>query len=389
MSRSQTQRLVLAIGVSVGVVATSALLMVALAAAGRGPERHSDFAVYYTSAALLRSGESPYDPQAELDMRAHLIGAPADPDAVMYYFYPPPFLLLILPLTLLSATSASFVWTSLQVFGVWPGCAYLLGKHLPLRPWLLVLAWSLPWLPTVVTLRFGQVSLLLLLALLGIIEALSRKRDWLAGLCLAGLLLKPVLLVAPVALLVYLRRWKALLTGCAAVALPTLLMVAIFGPGVLYGYLEMLRIAAHFQASNAWWRSSTYSLAALTRRLGGFYGLALILLDLDALGTWLQIGGRRGRFDAAATAPLFGLLVSPHVLIYDLVVCLAVVPSIMRRPLYVSAPLLVAGFVLAWVGHLVLLEPSVVVLWLLSLLGVVAVVPPYQPASPPGVRAAF
>jgi len=225
----------------------------------------------------------------------------------------------------------------------------------------------------------------LLLAFLGFIDSLGRQRQWLAGLCLSVLALKPGLLFAPVLLLLYYRQWKALLVGGFALVGPLVMMMAVYSPSLWRDYVTALHFAVAQQGSNNLWNTATCSFTGLTYGLGPMRWPAIVLLDLCAVGIWLPIARRRDPLEAACTAPLLGLLISPHALAYDLTISLAALPVLARRPPHLLAPLVVAGLVLppalvalrmGWLGAV----------WLFTCLALVAFVPATDAAGPVALR---
>lgn len=370
-------------GIGIGLAVASQFLIVQFAATRQGPDRHSDFVDYYVAAQLLRSGQSPYDPVAQLQARSAAIGAQPDPGAIVYYFYPPPFLLLIVPFTLLSVWAANAVWTGFQVCILWGGCACLLGRAL--RGWSrpFVLIWSLAWLPVVVSFKFGQISLLLLLAFLGFARALEHRNDLAAGFWTVVLGLKPTLLLLPVMLLLYLRSWRALFAAAVLSTVAVATTAVAFGSTAFAGYRDAVHLAADLQASSALWRVSSYSLAALTRGLGSFDWPVLIVLSVLVVGLWLQIFRKHGATEAAIAMPVAAVLISPHVFIYDFAICLATAPALVRRRPLWRVLFLLSGFVLPWVAHVALSDPRPVIFWMLLLLGLLVWTGPQRTSVTP------
>src|SRR5262245_5284939 len=209
----------------------------------RVPDPYSDFVGDYAAATLLRTGHPPYDRDAERAMRPQLVGTLADPDAVVEYFYPPWFLLVILPFTWLTVSTANVCWTVLQGVGVGGLCAFRLVSRLSPIQAGLVLSWLPVWFPAMVTPKFGQVSLLLLLTFLGLADAVRRGNDVTAGLWLACLSVKPTHMVAPIVLLVACRRWKSLIVAGIALLTLTVITISAFGVDLLGGYVDRLHLA--------------------------------------------------------------------------------------------------------------------------------------------------
>jgi hypothetical protein len=373
---------VLLVGLGVGM--SGALVATIIQEVGRGPERYSDFLTYYTAATLLERGISPYDEAAQREARRQLVGAvPAESNAVLLYFLPPPLLLMVLPLTCFSPRTANALWIGAQVVIVWPCCLLLLRRYASRRAWLLTAAWSLPWFPMLVCLKFGQLSVALLLAFLGLHHALVKKHNVVGGLWLALLTIKPPLLVLPLLLAAYLRRWKMLAAALLVVTAAYVVVLTMFGTQLLPEYVSSVAAASRIQTTAQFWRTSTYSVAGLADRSGVVRWPVLGVLDLAVLAVWMRILGRRGLFSASFCMPTASILISPHVFVYDLVVCLSAVPLLAGMPPGVGLVLAILGFVLPVVTHLVVSDPFLMVAWMLCLLAAVLLVPAVGPQQPP------
>jgi hypothetical protein len=407
-STSRGRFLATALAIGLGLGASAVLTRFILQTVSQGPERHSDFLTYYTSATLLETQRSPYDATAQQEVRSQLPGVLLpEPDAILLYFLPPPFLLGILPFTRWSPRVANMLWTCLQLIVVWPACLLLLKRSLGWWPWLVLLAWSLLWYPMVTCIKAGQLSLLLLLAFLGLHDALRRGGDIAGGLWVALLTIKPTLVVLPLLLLAALRRWRVIVTAMATVTILHAVTVAIFGRQVLGEYVSSLAVASRLQTSAAPWRLSTYSLAAIANCFGSAHWPVSLVLDLGMIGLWVRILRRRGAFDAALSLPAASMLISPHVLVYDLVLCLALAPLLERRAGRASSLLLVCGFLTPWftraarfvsipvaeemlprtVSTLDLADPLLMVTWVICALGTVLLVAPRATGFDPHTKA--
>ena len=171
-----------------------------------------DFVEYWAAGTLALAGGNPYDPAAMLQEQ-RTAGWTA-PSAVM--MYNPPWTLPLASLfSLMPFSVARSVWLPLQLLIVlW--CAIRLwiiygGEHgLALR----AAGVALLWMPTIVALRMGQVSPLILLGLVGFLWSVSRKRDFAAGAFLSLTTVKPQLValvwVAVVLAVIGERRWRML-----------------------------------------------------------------------------------------------------------------------------------------------------------------------------------
>lgn len=137
----------------------------------------------------------------------------------MYAGNPPTVALLMIPLTIFSPEIAQSLWLILNV-GILGLCAWLAGKLCaPRNPtgrlWIIAVFALLVSVGE--TLRYGQVYLLLaLLSLIGFAAA-QKRRDVLAGIAIAGmLLLKPYYGVLCLGLLIWSRRPRSIIVALAA-----------------------------------------------------------------------------------------------------------------------------------------------------------------------------
>jgi hypothetical protein len=227
------------------------------------------------------------------------------------------------------------------------------------------------FLPTYVWFGYGQATAFALLVYAGFFVLLRRGRDAWAGACLSCLAFKPQLAIACAWLLFVRGRWRALAAGAAGAAAWLAIGYAV-DPDATRAYLAlapqlgaMLRFAGY----------DTFGIQS-------FFGFAALLLDTlsaraaDALAAALSVGalawiavrarrtpwwpasfaqraeGERSRsasreWDLLLAATLaIGLLVSPQLYVYDLMLLLlpfAIVWS--HAP---AAPPLGGGPVLAW-----------------------------------------
>jgi len=179
-----------------------------------------DFAIYYTAALRLRSGQDIYAETGPFRQRVEAGIPTSREDTPWPYAYPPFLAALLIPLTLLPASLAGPLWTLL--------CLGLLvasmGLLLSLLKWwtpmgatvgLLLL---LQFLPATVGLRLGQIDVPILFFLVATLAAMQAERPIMAGLLLGlvvGLKLFAGLLVL---FLLWKRQWRTgLVAGASGV----------------------------------------------------------------------------------------------------------------------------------------------------------------------------
>jgi hypothetical protein len=226
----------------------------------------SDFIEYWTAGKLLRHGENPYDwPK----LRELQIDEGLPPDELPYdlpiIMWNPPWLLVWLyPLLLLPFLTAAQVWILVNSILILLASSLIWrtvdsGSQRPLG-----IAWvaAALFVPSLLTLRMGQMSSVILLGVAGFLYFASRNRDFLAGMFLTLTTVKPhvvyLVLIAVFCWVVLERRWK-IVAGGLATLLPTLAVLTLLWPGWLPAYR-----AATAQPPLYW---KTASLGGILRHL--------------------------------------------------------------------------------------------------------------------------
>jgi glycosyl transferase family 87 len=266
-----------------------------------------DYSMYAAQAGILRSGDtqSIYD-LSRIDtfvqpLRAYTTD-PSEPLSVGPVAYPPIFAWLMVPFTLVPPPVGLALWTVLNLLGV-GYLAWRVASVVPGTNWLLAMLALLGSFPVALGLLVGQPTALLGCAMAECYLSLRAGRDLRAGLWLSALLLKPQygLLLGPI--LIWKRRWHAVLgvalggliilaTSAVLVGLPTLLTfraalsdMAPFGGGALVSPGQMIN-----------WRGLILNLRP---SIGGNTGLLLtIVLGAITVGCTLLIW--RGPWAAAS-----------------------------------------------------------------------------------------
>lgn len=184
-----------------------------------------DFLAYHQAAQRVLAGERLYDPSVQVTGGFGL------------FYYPPPFVLAIVPLGLLSAAVASWIWLGLSV-AMLVGAIGLLPVRAGVR-WTTLLLAGLSW-PVAYALKLGQVGpLLLLLFVLG--------WRWLDRPARFGVVaaLGAIVKIQPGIVLVFAvltRRGKAVVVGVAVLLAAALIAtVATGGPSIWADYLGLIR----------------------------------------------------------------------------------------------------------------------------------------------------
>ena len=271
---------------------------------------HNDFTFYYAAARIgvTHGWQSIYDlnlQQTELDA----IGSRIRIAELARYISPPPVAWLALPLTLLPYPVAYVLWSMLllaALVGTWylaaPGAGRLRLIHLVA---------ALAWLPVIYALQLGQPGLFVAFGVAGSYALLRKHRQFLSGLALGVIVLKPQLgFLLPVALLAG-GRFRALAGAAVAIAVLLTGSGLNVGPDGMAAYAERLSFAADVPVN----RQLTIALvigglgaARLVQGAIAIWALALVFRLRKQSPEWIYV-----------LAILGGLLATPYLHLDDLV----------------------------------------------------------------------
>ena len=340
----------------------------------------TDYLAHWTGGRMLLEGHGGllYNGALQLDLRRQVIG---ETDELSWFVSPPFVAVLYASSAALPFGFSGLVWTVVSIG------ALALSAQLarPLAPawlsesWRLVLLVAAASAPVLRLLGSGQDSALLLLIWVAGTRLLLARRDAAAGVVLALGLVKPQLVfLLPLVLLVQ-GRWKALgafaATGIALLGLS----VAAVGSATTRTFL-VLPFSDDYhhgvQLGQAWLMQGitallTTPLPATGASAGQLVGS--VLSTAIVLALLVRVARRRGRSlgDAQlwALVAVVTVLVSPHVLDYDLVVLLpAVLTALSDRRDTATRLTLLALFLTTWtipIRHVI----ATLLPWPLSTLG--------------------
>jgi len=346
--------------------------------------QQSDVLVYYSASHLVLGGHGSaiYSFRTLKLVEASTLHSGLTVRNQAVFLYPPFVALALTPLAAVGYSAAYLLWFILNCL-LLVGVLVALNRYVQLRrsgSVLLVVAGA-SFFPVFATLAQGQVSMVLLAALIASFLALRAQREGWAGALLALALIKPPYVLPFLLLLLVQGRWRALASFCAAGAALAVFPMAVLGPSINQNYLQMLRQAAG-------WHTTTGGFSAqANQNLAGFFQLlfaapvATMLqwaFSAAALAAVAVIARRRRPVDLPfAAATVAALLVNPHVLVHDL--SLLLIPAAIairhaRAPEPTLWLLLIAGYVVALSGiplsHWIPIQLSVLVMvallvWLL------------------------
>jgi Glycosyltransferase family 87 len=204
-----------------------------------------DFMTYWAGGKLILSGENPYDPLKKEALQLELGDQATDEDLISIMLNPPWVVTLVMPFGLLSYPISRLAWLLLSIGSIL-FCTQILWNLYKGPPkqrwisWIIILLFA----PSILVLRVGQISTLLLLGItLFLYFIVLHENDWAAGIAIALISLKPqVIFIFLLALLFWIieyRRWKILASSIASVLLLTLVAL-VFNHQIIYQYIAML-----------------------------------------------------------------------------------------------------------------------------------------------------
>lgn len=330
--------------VGLGVALASVIFYSALGADLFDYAREHDFLGLMTGPAIVASGHAADLYQLEAQQAANHALAPHA--SLFLPFVRPPFqTAFFLPFTWLSFESAWKLWLAVEIlamFAIWAWCWRRLG------PESLALCALFP--PMARSIMHGQDSAMVaLIALLAFLAA-EKRRDILAGVLVALLLVKfHLFLLLPIAMLLR-KRWRMLTAFCVVAAAEAALSIAMVGWAGIAGYVHFVN------------RADLPTLSPSMPMMANVHGLAAavgldwtwlrVLLTLAAAGLALYGVTRAGEGSHWFWIAIAGsLLLPPHTYIYDM--AMLVPPAMLAMYQHVDKQFrIAAGFLLSPVPYL-------------------------------------
>jgi hypothetical protein len=298
-----------------------------------GNIKFQDFLQFPVSARLIAQGRAGelYNPQ----VLAEAVRALAGPDTKvrLQYFYGPQVALPFIPWLPFSFTVQGGLWVALSLV-MYFGCVYLLWRTCAaLGPYAAIVALcAIAYPPVFHFFVRGQISAVMLVCFSLAYLAFRARRDWLAGVALGFLILKPQFLVAVPFVLLLAKSWPAFAGLVLSAAGQLALTFAYFGQAVMRSYFGMLLHSAGQPGT------TELSLSPIQMHsLRSFWALLIpsspavwVLYLLSSIATiaiativWRSSLPLALRFSSLVIA---AVLVNPHLYIYDL---LALAPALL------------------------------------------------------------
>jgi len=326
------------------IAACSALLLGLLFAygsmlkSGDAGLKQTDFVPYYSAGRLVADGHGDhiFDSGAVAKEEAALVYPLKVKNGVMPYLYAPYFAVALVPLAVLPYAVAYLVWLLLNC-AVLALVVYRFQRYANLRGSDARLFWvaGLAFLPVFIALAQGQVSILLLALLAATFFLFRSGRTALAGLVLAPALVKAPYLVPFLLVFAARRQWRALISFSIGAMGLLLLPMTVLGVRTDAQYVHVLTVAATWHTQIGGFEPQfNHSLAGFTGLLLPSPWATLVSLAVGGSALLLLVRCARSSNDvdlAFALAVVVALLVTPHVLVHDLVLLLLPAAVVLRH----------------------------------------------------------
>ena len=297
-----------------------------------------DYLARWTAGGMVLDGQVSdlYDPAAQSRIQADM-GA----TRLSWFVSPPYVALLFAPLAALPYPVSAAVWTLVSVALLVWSARTASGLHPRLArlgtPTGMLVAGSCQ--PVLELVGGGQDTALVLAALVLGAKWLSQGRGLAAGLALGVGAVKPQLVVLVPVLLLMLRQWRALLGFVVSCAIAATAATLALGPQVWLDWRGVLTSALYtteVQAAQAWKNDSMYGLVAslvpapsIVVVLWVVLAGAVVVLTIKA---WPHLKDTGPVSLLLVTTPLVTVLVSPHAMVYDLVLLVPAVAFLCAQP---------------------------------------------------------
>lgn len=346
----------------IGLLLAIAAALVALLNSARGIGE-ADLLAYWSAARLSASIDNPYDPIALLTLQqATRPDRTQERGSALASWNPPWLLVVLLPLGLLPFDVAARAWVLCNI-GLILAASVLtwqqLSKSADTRSIALVATASLWFLPSMSTIQMGQISGLVLIALVVAAWGLRTRRDGLAGAALFLATIKPhvtyfVLLLAAV-WAARERRWRVL-GGMVAAGAISIAILSILLPGWMLAYLRLAGVHSFFQYSAS-------TLGGLAYALWGTHVFRFAGVLLLPLIPWmLRLVDARGWLTAMNVALLLSVPLAMYGFSFDQVVLLPAALEIVAWLWHRELPIRAAWAVLGGLALLYVLMIAVLTL---------------------------
>ncbi|HWG43242.1 MAG TPA: glycosyltransferase family 87 protein [Gemmataceae bacterium] len=304
-----------------------ALAVIWIGMAARGEFWGADFTGFYTGWAMVLDdqGDRLYDLNLQIAYQQRIAPELAATGGRLLFNYPPHVAVPAAVLAFLPCCAAFYAWSLIQLALLIPLARFLhqLTPDRSPRAFLLVLVTVAAFPPLFMSFQMGQVSLLILVCLLGFVCNLERNNFFWTAFWLALLTIKPQFLLAPTAILFAGRRWREMGVAAFLFASWALLASSVLGWSRWIEFATVIRHLAWQFGSDGIYPLAMYNFKGfLTSALGGERVALVNFLSAAAVPFVLSVMLAMWRKPARTASPewdlrlsltlFLALLVNPH-----------------------------------------------------------------------------
>jgi alpha-1,2-mannosyltransferase len=290
-----------------------------------GNLKGTDFLHVYTlgSVALEHRGSALYDMNSQAELAGQRVPAAA---GIRYIpLYPPQASIFFAPMARLPYSRMLGIWLALSAL-LYASCTYLVWRTCPSlqreRVAFLILSVAFPGFFHVIL--WGQTSAIALVCFTLAYFALRRQKEFLAGLALGSLMLKPQLGGAAGVVFLATRNWRIIVGGAISATAQVLVAWAYYGwgplrdwVGTVVGVFDSLSVLEPklYQTHSL---RTFWNLLLIPPRVSlTLYVVSASLVLFAAVVVWRSALPLPVRY---ASLLLATVLVSPHLIVYDMVI---------------------------------------------------------------------
>ncbi len=286
-----------------------------------GQLKWNDFVHFYTLGDVARRGpiSDLYDAQA---LHQHQVGLVPESAGERYLpVYPPQMALLFAPFSYLPYLLAGTIWALVSI-AVYAASIRVAWRDVQptLTDGSLVALCAAAFPPFWSLILNGQTTAVPIIAFTCGAIALARGRQFLAGIALGLLFMKPQFGLVLAVVVVACGEWSILAGLAASACIQLALVVGLLGQSVLLEYLHIATRISALQDALEPSVSEMHSLAVVTRLLPDGLSIAAWLIATGVV-SWMTVRVWRSStlptYVRMATLVLGSVLVNPHLNLYD------------------------------------------------------------------------
>ena len=342
-----------------------------------------DYLQFYLAARMITEGfaDQLYDFALQQSMQRdpEVVPYTWDPNSYLLFVYPPFVAAFFIPLSLLPFMSSALVWMGVMLLCGAASLLLLRAELKPLRPYLGALLFAaLIYRPAVHAIYSCQNSTLSLLLFTATWLLLRRDREYSAGAVAALLSFKPQLLLMFGLIVIATRAWRVLAGLCSmgAALLVVSLLVSVSATTEYFLRVPQLSRWIEMPGMQLAGMSCWYGFFRLALRgfpLGAIQLLTVLASLVTAGLVLVRVRSCGVRDEVGWSMVILGtLLISPHLLAYDLTLlllpCVLLACSGAKGAPTLAASLFIAAIVSPAIAQKLLFQPVVPVMFVALLL---------------------